>query len=71
MAESEAIQTAVVQVAIQAATAAVMAPREADTGPTLYTSTANTGEACRHMYGGPTLGQPLFPWKARDRYVEI
>ena len=40
MAESEVIQTAVTQVAIQAATAAVMVLREGNAGPNI-----------RHLYG--------------------
>ena len=53
MAESEAIQTAVMQAAIQPSTVAVMALREADSGPTSGTSTKNIEEACRQRSGRP------------------
>ena len=55
MTESGAIQTAIIQVAIKAATVAVMVLREADAGPTSGTSMANVGEACRHRHDGPAL----------------
>ena len=70
MAESEAIQTAVTQVAIQAATVAVVL-READTGPTSGAIMANAGEACRQKHGRPALKQPLFNEKAPGKYAEL
>ena len=51
MGESGAIQTAIMQLVIQAATAAVMALRKADTGLTSGISTASMGEAHRHRLG--------------------
>ena len=59
------------QLAIQAATAAVMKLREADTGTTSGTSMANVGEAHRHRYSRPALMQPSFNWNAPDKYVEL
>ena len=47
-------------VAIQAATVAVMAPREANMGPVSGTTTANMGEVFRPRHGGPALWPPSF-----------
>ena len=66
MAESEAIQTAVMQVA----TLVVMVLREAYVGPTSGASMANAGEAFKHRYGRPALRQPSFDWSGPDKYVE-
>ena len=71
MAESEAIQTAITQVAIQLVTAAVMALREAETGPASGSSTANAEEVHRPRYGGPTLPQWSFNWKTPNKYVGL
>ena len=53
MAGSEAIQTVVMQVAIQATVAAVMVMRDADAGPTPGSNMVNLGETWRH--GGLAL----------------
>ena len=53
MAQSEASQTAIMQRAILAATAAVMVLKEADPGATSGNSTANMAEAHRPGYGSP------------------
>ena len=45
MAELDSMQTVIMQVAIKAATVAVMALREADTGPTTGTNILNVEEA--------------------------
>ena len=71
MAESEAIQTAVKQVAIHSATATVMVLRETDAGLISGTSMANMGEAYIYRHGGPVLRQPSFDWNASDRYIEL
>ena len=60
MAESEAIQAEVTQVAIWAAAAAVKVVREADTRLTSGTTIASTGETFRHRHGRPVLRQPSF-----------
>ena len=71
MAESELIQTAIRQVAFQAARVVVMALSEADTGPTPGTTTANAGEAHRPRHGRPVLRQSSLDWKSQDKYVEL
>ena len=71
MVESEAIQTTVMQVTIQAATAVVMMLREADVRPTLGNSMANEGEAHRHRHGRPALIQPSFDWNIWDKDIEL
>ena len=71
MVESEAIQTAVTQAGIQAATVAQMELREADAGPTSGTSMAKVGEVHRHRNGRPALRELAFNWKAPDTCVEI
>ena len=55
MTESEAIQTAIIQVAIKAAIAAVMTLKEAHTGLILGISTGNMGEVHRPRHYRPTL----------------
>ena len=55
MAESEAVQTEVTQAAIQAATAAVMARREADARPAPGANVVSSNEACRQRHGRPAL----------------
>ena len=71
MAESEAIQTAIMHVDILAATVAVIALKEADTEPTSGASTTNAEEVHRPGHGRPALRQPSFDWKAPDKYVEL
>ena len=71
MAESEAIQTAITQAAIQAATMAVKALKEAGTEPESGMSTANLRQAHRLRHGGPAIRQLSFKWKAPDTYVEL
>ena len=71
MAESEAIQTAVIQADVQRARAAVLALREADSEPASGSRTANAGEPCRHRHGGSALRQPSFDWNAPDKFVEL
>ena len=60
MAESKAIQSAVIVVVIQAATATVMALREADAGPRSGANTAIPREVHRERHGGPALKEPRF-----------
>ena len=71
MAESEAVQTVVTQVAIQAVTVAVMALRETDTEPPVGTSAVGSGEACRYRHDKPALKQPSCNWNVSDKYVEL
>ena len=59
------------QAAIQAATVAVIALKEAETGPASNASTASAAEVFRSMHGRPDLRQPSFDWKAPDKYVEL
>ena len=66
MPESEEIMTAVIQMAIQAATTAVMVMREADAGPTLGTNMVNLGEVHRHRTSWTR--QPLFNWNFPGKY---
>ena len=54
MEESEAIQTVVMQAAIQAAMAAVMIMRT-DAGPPSSTNTVNQGNLWRHRHGRAAL----------------
>ena len=58
MAKSGAIQTAIIQAAIQATKVAVLTVKEAEAMPTLSTSIANEGEKQRPKYGRPALRQP-------------
>ena len=55
MAESEAIQTMIKQVAIQAATALVMALRKVDAGPRSGTCTTCLREMHRQRHGRQAL----------------
>ena len=71
MAESEAINTAVTQVAFLAATMAVMTLREVDVGPTSGASMASVGEACRYRHDRPALRQPSFDCSGPDKYVAL
>ena len=71
MAESEAVQTAIMQTAIQAATAEVMMLRKEDSGLTSGTSTANVGEAHRHKHDRPVLREPFFNRKVTEKYAEL
>ena len=70
MAETEAIQTTVMQVAIQAATVAVTMLR-ADAGAASGASMANEREAYKQRHGQPPLRQPSFDWNAPDKHVEL
>ena len=58
MAGSKGIQATVNQVAIQAATAVVIVPREADAGPRSDASTGSPREIYRQRHDRPTLKQP-------------
>ena len=69
MAESGAIQMAIMEAAIQTARAAVMALREADAGPPSGARTANVGEVHRPRHGGQALREQSFKWKAQDKYA--
>ena len=71
MVDSEAIKKAVTQMAIQAATVAVMALREAHTRHTTFASITNVGEVKRHNHGRPALRQQSFNWNASDKYVGL
>ena len=64
MAESEAIWKVVMQVAIQAALAAVIVMREADAHSPSHTNVVSSGEVCRHRNGRPPLRKPSFNWYA-------
>ena len=55
MAEGEAIKLVVIQVAIQATTAAVMLMTEADAMPVSGANTANPREVYRQRHGGAAL----------------
>ena len=55
MAGSQAIQTVVIQVAVQATTVAVITLREADTGPTSGSNTSTAGEVHRTRNDRPVL----------------
>ena len=57
--------------AVQAATAKVMAMREVDAGPTAGTNMANSVEACWHRHGGLTLRKPSFNWNTPDKYIAL
>ena len=69
MAGLETIWTVVMQAAIQAAMAAVLAMRQADTSTASGTNTVSLGEACKHGHGVPALRQPSFNWNAADKYI--
>ena len=71
MAESEAIYTVIAQVAIQAATVAVMGLKETDKEPTSVANMANTGEAHRSRHSSTALRQSAIDWKALGKYIEI
>ena len=71
MLESEAIQSVFTQAAVQAATAMVMAMREAGTGPISGTNTSSSKEAHRQRYDRPDLEQLSFNCNAPDRYAEL
>ena len=58
MEESEAIKTVVMQVAIQAALAAVIVLRDAGARPTSGINIGSSGEAHSHRFGRPALRQP-------------
>ena len=60
MAESEAIQTVVVEGTIQVAMAAVMVMRKADICFTSGTNAVSSEEVYRHRHGRPAFGQPSF-----------
>ena len=63
------MQTAITEITIQAAKAAVMALKEADTVPATGINLANLREAHRPRHGGPALRQPAVSWKAPDKYT--
>ena len=70
MAESEAIQSIVMQMAIQVAMAVVIVMR----GRHRAVSGANiaiVGEACRQRHGEPVFKQLSFNWSAPDKHVEL
>ena len=64
------MQTAITHVAIQAATAMMMAIKEADTGPTTGTNMTNVGEMHRPGHERTALRQQTLDWKAPDKYKE-
>ena len=69
MVESKAIQSIVNQVAIQGATAVVMALRAVDEGSRLGADTASLREAHRQRHGRPALEQSLHTCDASGKYV--
>ena len=71
MAESEAVHPVVMQVAIQAALAAVMVLQEAVSGSTSGPNMVNSGEAHKHRYGRPALRKAFFNYFAPVRYAEL
>ena len=58
-------------VAIQAATVAVIAMREADKWPIPGRNTANVEESHKPWHGRPALRQPSFNMKTPNQYVEL
>ena len=66
MAESEATQKLIMQATIQAATAVLMALKEAATGPDSGASTTNEREVHKPRHVRPALGQPSFNQNAPD-----
>ena len=71
MANSEEMQVAIMQVAIQAATAVVRVMREAEPTVKPHTRKSNSEEYHRPRQAGPMMSQPAFNWKLPDRYVEL
>ena len=68
MASSEDMQEAIIQVAVQAATAAVKVMREADPPAKAYTRKSIPEESHWLRQAGPMLSQLVFDWEA-TRYV--
>ena len=71
MANSVEMQTAIMQVAIQAVTNALRAMREEDLPAEPHTKTIIPQDHHRPRQDGPMLSEPVFNWKVPDRYVEL
>ena len=71
MANSEEMQAAITQVAIQVATVAVRAMREEDPPAEPHTGRTIFKEQCRPRQAGPMMSQQAFNWKVPDKYVEL
>ena len=71
MAQSEAMQTALMQLAIQTAMAAVLAMREVDAGTISVANMVNLGETHRHRHSGPALRQLSFNRNVPNKYVKL
>ena len=71
MANSEEIQAVIMQVAIQAATVAVRAVREANQPTKSHTRKSIQEEQQKPRQARPMMSQPACNWKAPDRYVEL
>ena len=71
MVNSEELQAAITQVAIQEATMAVRAMKEAKLPTKPHTRRSNPEEHHRSRQAGPMMSQPAFNWKVPDRYVEL
>ena len=71
MTDSEVMQAAIMQVAVQAATVAVRVMREADQPAELHIRRSISEKHCRPRQARPIMSQPVFSWKALDRYVEL
>ena len=66
----ESIKEIVIQAAMQAATAVIMAFRDTETGP-WPVRTPNQWENQRQRNGGLVLEKPRFVWDVSDSYVKL